>query len=136
MFYFRHSDKIVLSLFPLTATLLICWWQVRLSSIMIPRDLIQSVGWSRLSFSLRRKSESVCFFHDLKRTASVLITLRKFLFALSQLFTEVDYLEWFGVCSHPVYSFLDAERDISEINKQRVLVWNKLAHGMLTARQI
>ena len=79
-------DNIALALFSLAATLFIWWYQARFLSIIIPKYIIESVEWGSFTFSLRCKLEPVCFVSDLKRTTSVLLTLRQIMFAFSQLF--------------------------------------------------
>ena len=77
-------DNIALALFNLTATLLVCWFQFKFSSILTPKHFTESVSYFLLLFNFSFKVVSVCFLVDLKMTTSVLLTLNQILLTLSQ----------------------------------------------------
>ena len=80
-----NLDKIPFALFKLIAVSEICCFQLRFSSIFIPRYFTEFVGQNRFPLSFSFNGTSVSFFDDLNKTTSVLLTFRKILFAFSQL---------------------------------------------------
>ena len=78
-------ESITFALLSLADIPSMCAFQVKCSSIFTPRYFTELVGYNLFPLSLSFKPKSSCFFADLNRTSSVLLTLRHILFALSQL---------------------------------------------------
>ena len=78
-------ESIVFALLTLVDVPSMCGFQVKCLSIFTPRYFTEFVVYNFFPLSLSFKLKSSCFFADLNRTISVLLTLRHILFALSQL---------------------------------------------------
>ena len=77
-------DNIGLAPFNSTATLLNHWCQSKFSPILLPRYFTEFLEYNLLPCNFCFKVVSVCFFIDLKRETSVLLTLTQILLSLSQ----------------------------------------------------
>ena len=78
-------EGITFALLSLADILSMCGFQVKGSSIFTPKHFTEFSGYSLFPLSLNFKPKSSCFLADLNRITSVFLTLRHFLFELSQL---------------------------------------------------